>query len=82
MNEIIFYSQTSVFSNIGHAFVKLLTMVSGELGFESLFNLEVHPSTYTPIPYHGSAFLIWIIFVVSIPIILNNMLVRLLLKRV
>ena len=67
--------QTSVFSNIGHSFVKTVTMVSGELDFESLFRLGVDPDRYEPIPYHGSAFLIWIIFIILIPIILNNMLV-------
>ena len=70
-----FFFQTSVFSNIGHSFVKTVTMVSGELDFESLFRLGVDPDHYEPIPYNGSAFLIWIIFIILIPIILNNMLV-------
>ena len=50
-------------------------MVTGELGFEDLFNLGDSPSEYIPIPYYVSSFIMWIIFLVLVPIILNNMLV-------
>ena len=55
--------------------MKTITMVTGELGFEDNFNLGVSPSEYVPIPFHASNFIMWIIFVVLVPIILNNMLV-------
>jgi hypothetical protein len=50
-------------------------MVTGELGFEDLFGLGVSPADYSPIPYSISAFIMWIMFLVLVPIILNNMLV-------
>ena len=68
--------QISSFSNIGHSFVKTMTMVTGELGFECLFNLEASPAEYSPIPYYVSGFIMWIMFLILVPIILNNMLVR------
>ena len=52
-----------------------MTMVTGELGFECLFALETSPSDYQPIDYFISNFIMWIIFLVLVPIILNNMLV-------
>ncbi len=50
-------------------------MVTGEFGYEDLFNLGVSPADYVPIPYYASNFIMWIIFLILIPIILNNMLV-------
>ena len=50
-------------------------MVTGEFSFESIFNLEVPPSDYVPVPYLASNFIMWIIFLILIPVILNNMLV-------
>ena len=52
-----------------------MTMVTGELGFEDIFNLGVPSSEYVPIPYYASNFIMWIIFLILVPIILNNMLV-------
>ena len=52
-----------------------MTMVTGELGFESLFALETSPRDYQPIDYHISSFIMWIFLLVLVPIILNNMLV-------
>ena len=55
--------------------MKTMTMVTGELGFEQFFNLDVPPSEYVPIPYFGTNFMVWIIFLILVPVILNNMLV-------
>lgn len=55
--------------------MKTITMVTGELGFECLFSLDVPPDQYDPIPYHVSSFIMWILFLVFVPIVLNNMLV-------
>ena len=57
--------------------MKMITMVSGELEFEDIFNLDVSPSEYVPIPFYISSFIMWIIFLVLVPIILSNMLVSL-----
>ena len=50
-------------------------MVTGELDFEAIFGFDVPASDYVPIPFHEVTFFIWIIFIILIPIILNNMLV-------
>ena len=50
-------------------------MVTGELDFGSIFGLDAPASDYVPIPFHEVSFFMWIIFLILIPIILNNMLV-------
>lgn len=50
-------------------------MVTGEMDFDGLFNLGVPPSEYTPIPFHITNFIMWIVFLILIPIVLGNMLV-------
>lgn len=50
-------------------------MVTGEMEFESLFGLDVSPEQYDPIPFYVSNFIMWILFLVFVPIVLNNMLV-------
>ena len=67
--------QISSFSHIGYSFVRTMTMVTGEMDFDGLFHLGVPPSAYTPIPFHITNFIMWIIFLVLIPIVLGNMLV-------
>ena len=67
--------QISAFSNFGHSFAKTATMVTGELDFDAIFGLDVPASDYVPIPFHEVSFFMWIIFLILIPIILNNMLV-------
>ena len=74
---ILITSQISSFSNYGHSVVKTMTTVTGELGFEDLFDLNVPPDKYLPIPFFASNFILWIIFLFLIPICLNNMLVSL-----
>ena len=67
--------QISAFSNFGRSFAKTATMVTGELDFDAIFGLDVPASKYVPIPFHEVSFFMWIIFLILIPIILNNMLV-------
>ena len=50
-------------------------MVTGELGFEDIFNLGVSPSEYQAVPFVATNFMMWMVFLVLIPILLNNMLV-------
>ena len=50
-------------------------MVTGELGFEDIFNLGVPPSEYQAVPFVVTNFIMWMFFLVLIPILLNNMLV-------
>jgi hypothetical protein len=53
-----------------------MTMVTGEMDFDDLFGLGVPLSSYTPIPFHVTNFIMWIAFLILIPIVLGNMLVR------
>ena len=52
-------------------------METGEFGFEDIFNLGLSPeeSSELRIPFFYSGIIMWIIFLVAIPILLNNMLV-------
>lgn len=52
-------------------------METGEFGFEDIFNLGLSPeeSNQLRIPFFESGLIMWIIFLVMIPILLNNMLV-------
>ncbi len=54
-------------------------MVTGEMDFDSLFNLGIPPSDFNedtdPVPYREVSYVMWILFLILIPIILNNLLV-------
>ena len=66
--------------------VKVITMVTGELGFEDIFGLSYDALTTDgdivgvsrrPLLNSGVAYFMWIIFLVFMPILLSNMLVKL-----
>lgn len=52
-------------------------METGEFGFEDIFNLGMSPeeSKDLRIPFFESGLIMWVIFLVIIPILLGNMLV-------
>lgn len=50
-------------------------MITGGPTFETLFNINVPPSDYIPIPYHAFNFIMWILFLFVFPIIFRNLLV-------
>ena len=68
--------------------VKVITMVTGELGFEDIFALsyDVEDPLSTdssivgisrrPLLSSGVAYFMWIVFLVFMPILLSNMLVK------
>ena len=67
--------------------VKVITMVTGELGFEDIFALsydvedplttdsDIVGISRTPLLSSGVAYFMWIAFLVFMPILLSNMLV-------
>ena len=64
--------------------VKVITMVTGELGFEEIFTLSYDVEdpdgavlgSRRPQLSTGVAYFMWIIFLVFMPILLSNMLVK------
>ena len=57
---------------------KVITMITGELGFESIFSLSYDvedPKTTTPVINFPIAYIVWVAFLILIPISLANMLV-------
>ena len=60
------------FSNPLKSLLKTLTMTTGEFEYDSIFE---DPSQ--PLYYYGSAIIMWVIFIVMMPILLMNLLVGL-----
>ena len=56
-----------------------MTMVTGEMDYESIFRQSssgtVDPDP--PLPFPEISYLLWIVFLVMIPILFNNLLVKL-----
>ena len=55
--------------------MKTVTMVTGEFDFDDIFHFGVPTSEFTPIPFSTINYIVWIIFLILVPIILSNMLV-------
>ena len=67
------------FSTPGRAFVKTLVMTTGEFEFDTLFINTVEgnddggqlPTLY----FSGAAYFLWIVFIILMPVLFNNLLV-------
>ena len=68
-----FILQRSAFSNPGHAIVKVITMTTGELDYDDNFHQQEGEEEIAFLPV---ASILWIIFLVLILILLDNLLVR------
>ena len=63
----------SAFENPARSMFKTITMTTGELDFDSLFQ---HGSPIgDQLPYLAASIIIWIIFIILMPILLTNLLV-------
>ncbi len=72
------FLQRSPFSSPGRAIIKTMTMTSGELDFDNLFRQYpggAESEEIEEIPFLEVSFLMWIIFVILMPILLSNLLV-------
>ena len=60
-----------------------MTMTTGELDFDSLFRLRPDGTSenVVEIPFFEVSILLWIFFLIMMPILLSNLLVRLKLKK-
>lgn len=54
---------------------KVITMVAGELQFESIFSFSYNIEDPTPVENFDTAYVTWVAFLILIPILLANMLV-------
>ena len=72
--------QRSPFANPFRALIKTMTMTTGELDYESIFHYSSGGSAQdelvSDIPFPVISFILWIVFLILMPILLANMLVR------
>ena len=67
----------SPFSSFHNSLWKMMTMITGEMDYESIFRqssggtLDPDP----PLPFPEISYILWIVFLIMIPILLNNLLV-------
>ena len=66
--------QRTSFSTGGRALVKTMTMTTGEFDYDTIFHQGGEPGE-DDIEFPPASFLLWIIFLVVMPILLNNLLV-------
>ena len=69
--------QRSPFSTPGISLIKLMSMTAGDFDFDSIFRLDPAGGSddAEEIPFPPVSYLLWIVFVVVMPILLTNMLV-------
>ena len=69
--------QRSPFSDVPRSLLKTMTMTTGELDYDAIFRLNPAGGSdrLTEIKYPPISYLLWIVFLVLMPVILNNMLV-------
>lgn len=67
----------SAFATPLNSIWKTLTMMTGEMDYEDIFRLSSGGSdTQVPeIPFPELAYILWILFLITMPILLNNLLV-------
>ena len=64
--------QRNAFSHPVRAIVKVMTMTTGELDYDEIFHQQEGEEE---IAFPPVSFILWIIFLVLIPVLLNNLLV-------
>ena len=57
---------------------KTMTMATGELGYDDIFRQFTDDPTFsaTEIPFPAISYLLWVIFLILMPILFTNLLVR------
>ena len=67
----------SPFSSIFTSLWKMMTMITGEMDYESIFRQSSSGTEDPdpPLPFPEISYLLWIVFLIMIPILLNNLLV-------
>lgn len=74
------YLQRSAFATPGRSIVTVLTMTTGDFEYDSIFrqHTEGTPPEEVPpdIPFPTSSYILWIFFLIFMPILLTNLLVN------
>ena len=70
--------QRSPFSTPGRTLLKMVTMTTGEFEFDDIFRQDPNGMSdmMEEIPFEVVSYVLWITFVVVMPVLLTNMLVR------
>lgn len=70
--------QRSPFSSPGRAILKAMSMTTGDFDFDSLFRLSPNGENegVNDIPFPAISVILWMIFIILMPILLTNMLVN------
>ena len=73
----MFCIQRSPFSNVPRSLLKTMTMTTGELDYENIFRLNPAGESdgLSDIKYPPISYILWVLFIVLMPVILTNMLV-------
>ena len=75
INLSISYLQRAPFGTPARALIKTMTMTAGEFDFDTTFRQEPEDQGLPDIAYPSMSFLLWIVFLVLIPVLLTNLLV-------
>lgn len=71
----ISHSQPFPFMDVGLSIVKTMTMTTGEFEFDTTFR-QCGEECPTELPYPIVSYVLWIFFLILMPILLTNLLVR------
>ena len=77
INDVILQGRRTPFSDLGRSFLKIFVMTTGELDFDAIFvnHQELVDAGLVRL-YPTLTIFLWIIFVITMPILFNNLLVR------
>ena len=68
----------SPFSSVHNSLWKMMTMITGEMDYEGIFRQSSGGTEdqIPELPFPEISYLLWIIFLIMVPILLNNLLVN------
>ena len=77
-NHFHSFFERSPFTNMLQSTWKTMTMTIGEMGYEGIFHVASGGSDddIPPIPFPQVSYILWVIFLILMPILFTNLLVR------
>ena len=70
----MFFIQRFPFANVWVSIVKTMTMTTGEFEYDNIFR-QCGEECPTEVPYPEVSYVLWIFFLILMPILLTNLLV-------